>query len=114
MAAAYAAMDVLVLPSAYEGLPLSLIEAMAMGVPVVGTNVTGISDIVRHRETGLLVPRDDTGALASGVIQVFDDRTLRASLSHAARVNVMNNYSRQRMVRDVEAVYHDAMANKPQ
>ena len=61
--AQYAALDVFVLPSDFEGFPLVIPEAMSMGVPIVATRVSGVPDVIQHGENGLLVERDDVGAL---------------------------------------------------
>jgi glycosyltransferase involved in cell wall biosynthesis len=107
VATAYAAMDVLVLPSQHEGFGIVLIEAMAMGVPVVATKVRGIEEVVDDGDTGLLVPYDNPQALASNILRLFDDRDLRTRLKAAARSKVERNYTRERMVRDFEALYAD-------
>ena len=107
VATAYAAMDVLVLPSQHEGFGIVLIEAMAMGVLVVATKVRGIEEVVDDGDTGLLVPYDDPQALASNILRLFDDRDLRTRLKAAARRKVERNYTRERMVRDFEALYAD-------
>jgi glycosyltransferase involved in cell wall biosynthesis len=107
VATAYAAMDVLVLPSQHEGFGIVLIEAMAMGVPVVATKVRGIEEVVDDGDTGLLVPYDNPQALASNVLRLFDDRDLRTRLKAAARRKVERTYTRERMVRDFEALYAD-------
>jgi len=107
VATAYAAMDVLVLPSQHEGFGIVLIEAMAMGVPVVATRVRGIEEVVDDGDTGLLVPYDNPQELASNILLLFDDRELRIRLKAAARSKVERNYTRERMVRDFEALYAD-------
>jgi glycosyltransferase involved in cell wall biosynthesis len=82
---ALASMDVLVLPSEAEGLPVVPIEAMAAGVPVVATDVPGTRDVVRHESTGLLVPSGDPPSLARAIRRVLDDPKLRESLIAAGK-----------------------------
>jgi glycosyltransferase involved in cell wall biosynthesis len=107
VATTYAAMDVLVLPSQHEGFGIVLIEAMAMGVLVVATKVRGIEEVVDDGDTGLLVPYDNSQELATNILLLFGDRELRIRLNAAARSKVERNYTRERMVRDFEALYAD-------
>ena len=82
----------LVLPSKAEGFGLVLIEAMAAGVPVLATNVAGIRDVVKHGETGLLVPCD-AGALAAALERLVEDPALRAKLAAAGRADVARRFT---------------------
>ena len=90
---ALASIDTLVLPSEAEGFGLVLIEAMAARVPVVATRVPGIVDVVRHGETGLLVPVHDSAALASAIDTVRRDVRLRESLVAAAFADVHERFT---------------------
>ena len=90
---AYAAIDVLVLPSDAEGFGLVLIEAMAAGVPVIGTNVDGIRDVIRDGETGLLVPPRDPPALAAAITRISEDGALRQRLVANALVDVQQRFA---------------------
>ena len=91
---AYAASDVLVLPSILdargdtEGLGVVLLEAMSYGVPVIGSNLGGITDIVRDGETGLLVPPGDPAALATNLERLVRDKALAVRLGEAGRTHV--------------------------
>jgi glycosyltransferase involved in cell wall biosynthesis len=78
-------LDVLALPSRYEGLPYVALEAMREGTPVVATDVVGSRDVVADGSTGLLVPPEDPTALAAAVCRVMDDPGLRSALSHGGR-----------------------------
>lgn len=80
------AMDIFVLPSLSEGLPLAALEAMASGRPVVCSRVGGLAELVSHEETGLLVPPGDSTALAEGVLRLLSDRDLRERLAARAIV----------------------------
>jgi GalNAc-alpha-(1->4)-GalNAc-alpha-(1->3)-diNAcBac-PP-undecaprenol alpha-1,4-N-acetyl-D-galactosaminyltransferase len=85
---------VYVLPSRYEGFPNALLEAMAMGCPVIATDcASGPGEILRHEKNGLLIPVDDTHALAAGMTRLFDDETFRQRLGDEA-VAVREHYSR--------------------
>lgn len=78
---ALASIDVLVLPSDAEGFGLVLIEAMSAGVPVIGTNVPGIRDVIENGVSGLLVPPRNPGALADAIAKVLSDTALREKLT---------------------------------
>ncbi len=86
--------DVLVLPSHTEGTPLSIVEAMAQGIPVVATNVGGIPDML-GLDAGLLVPVGDVGALAGAMTRLAGDPALRASMGRAGRARYEATYSPQ-------------------
>jgi glycosyltransferase involved in cell wall biosynthesis len=85
--------DLLVLPSDAEGFGLVLIEAMAAGVPVVATDVAGIRDVVRHGETGVLVPPRSPNALAGAVRCLIENRALRERLVANALVEVGRRFT---------------------
>ena len=102
---AYRACDAFVLPSEYEAFGIVLLEAMACGKPVVATRVGGVSDIVTDRQTGLLVPYNDGGALKSALTSVLGDHTLGRELGAAARRSVGERFDWDSVVRQVEAEY---------
>ncbi len=89
----YAASDVLVLPSLTEGSPNVLLEAMAAGVAVVATEVGGIPEIVRHRESAMLVPPRDSARFAGAIEEVLSDPVLRLSLTTNGRAAIAANHS---------------------
>ena len=80
----YAAADVVVMPSRWEGMPYMMLEAMAMGKPLVASSVCGLDDIIEPEETGLLVPPNDPELLAAAVVRVLRDNKLRKGLGKAA------------------------------
>jgi len=80
-----ARLDLFVLPSRYEGLPLVLLDAMAAGLPIVASKVAGVRDVIRDGENGLLVPDADAKALATAIKRVHDDSTLAAALGRNAK-----------------------------
>lgn len=106
---AYAAMDVFVLPSRDEGFGLVFLEAMAMGVPVVGTRVIGSEDAVDHGVTGLLVPYADPAALAGAVRSLLDDPSLARRLRETATERVRRLYSREQCAAQVEGLYREML-----
>lgn len=93
MPALYAKADIFCLPSIYEGLPLAILEAMAHGLPVVTTNVSGMPDAVVAGETGLLVPIEDSDALADALIELLDDPRRRRAMGEAGRRRVEQHFT---------------------
>jgi colanic acid/amylovoran biosynthesis glycosyltransferase len=81
-----------------DGLPVSLLEALASGLPVISTPVTGIPEVVRHEHNGLLVPSDDALALADAIAAVARDRDLYGTLRRNARASVADRYDRRQTV----------------
>ncbi len=93
----YPVFDVYCLPSKMEGLPLSPLEAMASGVPVVGTDVMGIREIIRDNENGFLVPANDGQALADGLYSALNGVN-KASIIESARIYVEEMHSLERIL----------------
>jgi len=100
-----AVMDIFVLCSKTEGMPLTLLEAMASGKAIVSSGVGGIPDIIRDGENGLLVPPEDEEKLAVALLTLIRDRSLAARLRNQARKDAEQRYSTQQMVRAYEALY---------
>jgi glycosyltransferase involved in cell wall biosynthesis len=84
--------DAFIFPSFYEGHPKALIEAMACGLPIIATDVTGINNIIRHNETGWLCA-PEPGSLRGGIRDVMTDPDLRKRLGEAARAYAVNHYA---------------------
>ncbi len=85
--------DLLVLPSAAEGFPLVPIEAMMMHVPVVGTNVPGIRDVIQSQQTGLLVPVGNSGEIARAIERLSNQPELRQRLTECAHSDVLERFT---------------------
>ncbi len=100
----------LVLTSDYEGCPLSVLEAMAAGVPVVTTKVGGVPELVADGRTGLLVPRRRPDELATALSRLLDDAAWAAALGVAGRSVARERFSRERMVAQTIAVYDRVIA----
>jgi glycosyltransferase involved in cell wall biosynthesis len=107
------AVDVVVLPSRWEGLPLVLLEAMACGKPIVATRVTGNVDVVVDGVTGFLVPIGDVQALADKIIQLQENAALRAAFGRQGRERVERHFSLGQMVAQTRAVYAEVLAQRP-
>lgn len=101
-----AAADVSVLTSQHEGFPNALMEGMAVGRPVVATAAGGVVDAVSEGETGLLSPVGDAEALASNMIRLAADETLRRRFGAAARADMNDRYAASTAVRNMETLYH--------
>jgi glycosyltransferase involved in cell wall biosynthesis len=103
--------DLVVLPSVRgEGLPLSLLEAAAMGKPAVATRLAGLPEIVVDDKTGYVVQPGDAEALADRLSRLLSDRALRERMGQAARQRVEELFTREHRVRAVEQVYLKALA----
>lgn len=103
--AIYSAVDIVVMPSRWEGFGLVAGEAMAAGLPVVATDAPGLRDVVVHDETGLVVEGTDPFALAESVQMLVDDPQLRETLGKAGRKRVMEEFSIDAMVKNHEDLY---------
>jgi glycosyltransferase involved in cell wall biosynthesis len=95
----------LVLPSLWEGMPVSVMEAMAAGLPVVGTDVAGIQTLVVDGVTGFLVPARNPVALADRIEALVKDPVGRRRMGEAGRRRIASEFSLDRMVRGYEALY---------
>lgn len=96
---------VFVLPSYAEGLPMSVLEAMAAGCPVVATRVGGIPDLVTDGVDGLLVPPGDPRALAAALQRVLRDRDFAQRLGNAARQTIAKRFTAERSLERLEQIY---------
>ncbi len=107
----YAAMDVLALSSINEGAPVSVIEAMATGRPVVATAVGGVPDVVLDGRTGFLVPPRDPKALSAAVSAILCDRQVADSFGKEGRRNALARFDAPRLVADIERLYASLAAS---
>ena len=106
----YDAMDVLVLPSANEGTPVSIIEALAAERPAVATRVGGVPDVVRDGIDGYLVEPGDASALAARLAELARDPLRRRQMGREGRTRVLERYSVDRLVDDVDRLYRSLLA----
>ena len=98
VAALLAAADIFTLPSRFEGLPMSVIEAMLTGLPVVATNVRGPAEQVVDGVTGLSVPPGDAAALGSALSRLVRDPALRARMGQAGRQRALEYYDEAKVL----------------
>jgi glycosyltransferase involved in cell wall biosynthesis len=104
---------VFALPTYYrEGLPRVLLEAAALDVPLVGTPVAGCRDVVRHEDTGLVVPPRDAAALAAAVERLLDDQALGRRLAANARAHVERHFSLERVAADYARIYASLLGGR--
>jgi glycosyltransferase involved in cell wall biosynthesis len=104
---------VLVLPSHAEGLPMSVLEAFAAGVPVVCTPVGGLPEVVVDEGNGLLVPPGDPGSLAGAILRLLEDETFRARLAAGALSTWRRSYSIEQYARRLTAEWQLAARRTP-
>lgn len=104
-----ASFDVLVSSSLWEGLPTVILEAMALGTPVVATDIPGTRDLIIHEQTGLLVPPRQPSALAQAMVRLACDRDLAARLAAAARTRA-TQFTVESAARQYEQLYRLLMS----
>ncbi len=105
----YSAFDAFILPSGNEGTPVSAIEALAAGRPVVATRVGGVPDVVREGVDGFLVEPGDIDALADALARLAADPELRARMGAAGRARVLPRYAVERLIDDVDLLYRSLL-----
>jgi len=108
----YRLFDAFLLPSVNEGTPVSAIEALASGTPVVATRVGGVPDVVRDGVDGFLVEPGDTESAAERLATLARDPALRRRLGEAGSARVRERYSVERLVDDVDRLYRSLLAAK--
>jgi glycosyltransferase involved in cell wall biosynthesis len=94
-----------VVPSLWEGLGIAALEAMAMGRPVIASDVDGLREIITHERDGLLVPAGDVAALAAAISRLMADRVLAERLAAAGRARVVEAFGINAMARELETFY---------
>lgn len=99
------ALDVFVLPSLNEGISNTILEAMAVGIPVVASRVGGNPELVEHGETGILVPPGDSETIASALLTYLHNPNIRYAHGQYGRKRVVQLFSIEQMVKSYETVY---------
>jgi len=100
---------IFVRPSLSEGMPLTVLEAMACGLAVVATSVGGTPELIHHGVTGILIPPGSVEALADAVVQLGRDKLLRQRLGENARNYVSRFYTWERVADDIERIYYELL-----
>ena len=98
--------DVLVLPSLYEGLGVAALEGMAAGKPVIGTRVGGLAELIVSGETGFLVPPRDGPALAEAMDRLLSDPSMAGAMGQKGTERVLNNFTIEQSARRTEEYYY--------
>lgn len=104
--------QLLVTSSVHEGFGLPLAEALACGTPALGTDIGAYREIVRHGESGWLVPPRDARALAEGIRMLWNDPALRAQLADAGRRRVLETFNWRKAAEETLAVYEEVMPKR--
>ena len=98
------ASDFLLLPAIYEGMPNVILEAMAVGTPVISTNVSGIPELIENNVNGLLIPAGDKNSLRKAILKLINDRELRELFAKES-LNKVHSFSIERMIKDYETLF---------
>lgn len=104
-----AAADIFVFPSKYEGLPVALSEALVAGLPCISTSVGAIPELIRHEETGLLVPLNNVSALASSISGLLNNEVLRKNLVLGARADILSRLNPTKKSQEMADLYRQTM-----
>ena len=108
----YADLDLLVISSDNEGTPVSVIEGMASGRPVVATRAGGLPDLITDGETGLLVPPGDPEALAAGILTALRDAGAASRMGKAAQAAAKQRFTKERLIADVQGLYESLLEER--
>jgi glycosyltransferase involved in cell wall biosynthesis len=106
------AMDIFAMPSLNEGLGLALMEAMASGLAVIGSDVGGIRTLIKDNYNGLLVKPADSQALSLAILDLLQDQSKREYLGRQAKESIAQNFSQEKMVFETERVYSECLNTK--
>jgi glycosyltransferase involved in cell wall biosynthesis len=101
----FQSLDLYVLPSLSEGIPLAMLEAMSTGVPVVATSVGGIPEVIQDKVNGLLVPLQDPVALAEGILETLNNSNETAKRVVEAKNTIINEFNQGKWIERVENIY---------
>jgi glycosyltransferase involved in cell wall biosynthesis len=113
MPGAYASMDVFVLASIDEGMPMAILEALASKKPVVATSVGAVPQLIIQEKTGFLVAPRDVQALKLAILRLLKDASLRSQLGNAGEALVKRSHSRDTMARNYLQLYEQTTSGKP-
>jgi len=105
----YQCMDIFILPSLNEGLPMVLLEAMASKKPVIATRVGNISSVIDHKKNGLLIDPGDSGSLAEAILYFLEDRERATALANNGYAKVINCFSSDAMAKEYAEIYKEIL-----
>ena len=103
----YRSLDLYLNTSVHEGIPMSILEAMAHGLPIVAPNVGGIGEVLDNGEDGYLIDTRDPGAFAEKCFLLYENKQLRRRMARAARAKIVKSFS----VENMAAQYHELYLN---
>ncbi len=104
--------DVLAMPSLLEGLPMVLLEAMAMAKPIVATRIDGVTEVLENSKTGLLVPAKNSHALAEAIVGILNDQAKANFFGQNAKEAAKEKFSVKKMVEQIELAYEKLLREK--
>jgi glycosyltransferase involved in cell wall biosynthesis len=107
-----ASCDIALLPSRAEGLSNAVLEYMAAGLPVVASRVGGNAELIQDGVTGILVPSEDSAALSAALLKLLSEPSLARRLGQAGREFTIQNFSFERLVQDVDALYTELLSDQ--
>jgi glycosyltransferase involved in cell wall biosynthesis len=111
-AAALSAMDIFCLPSLRQGLGTIMLEAMALGRPVIASGVGGVYSVVRNAQIGLIVPPSDSSRLAEAMLELLNDPVRARALGETGRQLVCEEFTASRMVAETARLYREVLAGE--
>jgi glycosyltransferase involved in cell wall biosynthesis len=108
----YADLDLVVLSSLNEGLPVSIIEAMASGKPVIATDVGGVKNLIQNEINGILIPPEDVNSLAKAMVYLLENPGLRTKMGQISKEKAYPFFNYTRLIKDVNVLYGTLIRSK--
>ena len=105
----FAAFDIMLMPSLWEGFGLTLLEAMAQSTPIIASNTSALPEVVINGETGLIVPPRDAKTLAAAMLRLFEDKPLRMHMGMLGEDRLEAHFGAERMIDATAALYKDIL-----
>lgn len=106
------AMDLFVLSSIHEGIPLVILEALYLGIPAISTDVGGISEVITNNMDGLLVPAKDCGSLGYAITELLQNPEKRQQFSKRGKHTILTKFMPERYIKQLDNLYQELCANK--
>jgi glycosyltransferase involved in cell wall biosynthesis len=106
----YKSLDLIILPSLSEGMPVVALEGMLFEKPIIGTKVGGIPEVIRDNNTGILVPSEDPASLGRAILKLLNDENRNKILTGNARKFVLENFSLDKRVKSIVELYNEVLA----